>query len=378
MDDAASPVGRIHRHQYRPRRMDAVSDLGAGVPTEATLRPDRRRLTDFLDRLAVLYDVDDDIAGLRALDATIKLLPLEASVSLRGGASAPALRCSLGVVRAPPRDPDGRAGLRTAVAALRTGRAGAVADAALARAGAGAPNRAFLRGLALRVTAGHVGVRVMGWLGGNTVDERIARVEQALRALGLGSVARFHSHLAALLASNPFSAAVPYGLALALDGDGVAGAKSYFACESGDVLLDHVHGPVAQALELEGLTSPFDLLVGVMGSGWRRIRWPVEASFELPADRSAGARLKLYIPPKRLAASDFGAHAAILRLAAELGLDRGPYEDLIHALHVPDPEADRPPILMAGVSVSAAGPSLEAYVFLWPWDAKATGPQPPD
>ena len=346
-------------------------------PTEATQPPDRRRLVDFLDRLAVLYDVGDEVAALRALEATITLLPLEASVSLRGGASPPALRCTLGVVRAPPGDPDGCAGLRRAVGALGAGRAGAVADAALARAGAGAPDRVFLRGLALRVAAGHIGVRVTGWLGGNTVDERYARVEEALRALGLDGAARLHSHLAAVLASNPFSAAVPYGLAFALEGDEVVGAKSYFACESGEVLLDHVHGPIAQALELEGRTSPFDLLVGVIGSAWRRIRWPLEASFELPTDPCAGARLKLYIPAKRLADSDVGAHAAILRLAAELGLDGAPYEDLLRALRHPGPEADQPPSLMAGVSVSAAGPSLEAYVFVRPWDDNPTELQLP-
>src|SRR5690242_11031064 len=98
--------------------MDAVSALGSGVPTEATRARDRRRLIGFLDRLALLYDADDDVAALRALDATTTLLPIEASVSLHGAASPPALRCSLGVVRAPPGDPDGRAGLRRAVAAL--------------------------------------------------------------------------------------------------------------------------------------------------------------------------------------------------------------------------------------------------------------------
>jgi hypothetical protein len=352
--------------------MDAVSYL----PTEATGLFDGRRLTGFLDRLAVLYNVGDEVAALSALDATITLLPLEASVSLRGDASPPALRCSLGVVRAPD-DPEGRTGLRRAVGALGAERAGAVADAALARVGAGAPNHVFLRGLALRVAAGHVGVRVLGWLGGNTIDERNARVDEALRSVGLDSAARLHSHLAATLASNPFSAAVPYGLALAVAGDEVAGAKSYFACESGEVLLDHVHGPIARALELEGRTAPFDLLVGVIGSAWRRIRWPLEASFEVPADPSAGARLKLYIPAARLADSDVGAHAAILRLAAELGLDGAPYEDLLRALRVPGPAADQPPILMAGVSVSAAGPSLEAYIFLRPWDADPTELQLP-
>jgi hypothetical protein len=337
-----------------------------------TLPTDPRRLTDFLDRLAPLYGVGEEVAALRALDVTTRLLPLEASVSLSGAASLPALRCSLGVVRAPPHDPDGRAGLRRVVGALGAEPAGAVADVALARAGASGPDRVFVRGVALRVAAGHVGVRVAGWLGGNTVDERSARIEEALRLLGLDDAARLQSHLAAVLASNPFSAVVPYGLALALAGDGVAGVKSYFACESGEVLLEHVHGPIARALQLEGLTAPFDLLVAVIGSAWRRIRWPAEASFELPADPSAGARLKLYIPPKRLAASDLGAHGAILRLAAELGLDCTPYEELIRALRLPGRDADQSPMLMAGVSVSAAGPSLEAYVFLRPWDETPT------
>src|SRR5690242_20042401 len=101
-------------------------------PTEAMRPPDQRRLVDFLDRLAGLYGVGDEVAALSALDA-IRLLPLEASVSLRAGASPPALRCSLGVVRAPPGDSDGRAALRTAVGALRAERAGAFADVALAQ-----------------------------------------------------------------------------------------------------------------------------------------------------------------------------------------------------------------------------------------------------
>jgi hypothetical protein len=345
--------------------------LGIQDPQHRRQPPDPRRLTDLLERLAVLYDVDDEVTTLRALDAATTLLPVEASVSLRGAATRPALRCSLGVVRVPPHDPDGRLGLRAAVGVLGVERAGAVADAALARTGAGGPDRFFLRGVALR------GVRVAGWLGGSTVDERCARIEAALRSLGLDASAGLHSRLAGVLASNPFSAVIPYGLALSLAGDGVGGAKTYFACESGEVLLDHVHGPIARALGLEGWTAPFDLLVGVIGSDWRRIRWPAEASFELPADPSAGVRLKLYIPPERLAGSDLGAHGAILRLADELGLDSAPYEDLIRALRLPGPEADRPQALMAGISVSAAGPSLEAYVFLRPWGANPTELQLP-
>jgi hypothetical protein len=351
--------------------------LGIQDPQHRGRPPDPRRLTDFLERLAVLYDVDDEVTTLSALDAATTLLPVEASVSLRGAATRPALRCSLGVVRVALHDPDGRLGLRAAVGVLGVERAGAIADAALARAGAGGPDRFFLRGVALRVAAGHVGVRVAGWLGGSTVDERCARIEAALRSLGFDASARLHSRLAGVLASNPFSAVIPYGLALSLAGDGVGGAKTYFACESGEVLLDHVHGPIARELGLEGWTAPFDLLVAVIGSDWRRIRWPVEASFELPADPDAGARLKLYIPPGRLAGSDLGAHGAILRLAAELGLDSAPYEDLIRALCLPGPEADPPQALMAGISVSAAGPSLEAYVFLRPWGANPTELQLP-
>jgi hypothetical protein len=124
--------------------MDAVSDLRAA----ATRMPDRGRLTDFLDRLTVLYDVEDELAALRALDAPMTLLPLEASVSLRGGASPPALRCSLGVVGAPG-DPEGRAGLRGPVGALGaerrracgawSGRAGALFRSSVARPEAPVP-----------------------------------------------------------------------------------------------------------------------------------------------------------------------------------------------------------------------------------------------
>ena len=106
----------------------------------------------------------------------------------------------------------------------------------------------------------------------------------------------------------------------------------YFACESAEVVLDHLRGPIAEELDLGHHAALFQVLVEATGPEWRRARWLLEASFELPADPAAGARAKLYVPPSRLAGSEAGAHRAILGVATELGLDAAPFEALIRAL----------------------------------------------
>lgn len=288
-------------------------------------------------------------------------MPIEASVSLRRGAMRRELRCTLGV-RATPHDPDARAGLRSGLIALEAGPPGTAADDALTRVARGGPNTPNKRALALRAVPGRVRPRVGARIGGDTVVERSARIADALRELGLDAAAQSHADIATVLMSNPFAATIPYGLGLELTGDRIGGAKTYFRCEAPDVLLDHIHRPVAQALGLEGVTTPFDSLAALGGSSWRRTRWLLEASFELPADPVKGPRIKLYVPPGRLAASGIDARGALQHLAAELGLDSTPYLELVHAL---GEYADRSSLMM-GVSVSGAGTSVEAYIWVAP------------
>ena len=319
-------------------------------------------LTDFLERLASHYGLGDDLAALAALEGS--LVPAEASVSLDGHATEKELRCTLGAP-ARPEDSEGRQALRAALELLGAGPAGAAADEALARAARGAPKRRYARAIALRARPGRVRPRVGSWIGGETVGERCARITNVLRGLGLDGAAQSHASLTNVLVSNPFSATFPYGIGLDLTASGIDGAKTYFASESAEVLLGHVHGPIAQALGLQGATKPFDSLVAVAGSNWRRTRWLLEASFELPRDPSLGTRVKLYLTPSSLAATDSGPHRAIVRLAADIGLDCTPYEELVGVLGPGDFVAT----MMAGVSVSAAGCSLEVYVFVRPWVA---------
>lgn len=320
-------------------------------------------LTDFLDRLALHHGLGGELGALAAFADT--LVPGEASVSLDRGGRQAELRCTLGV-RATPHDLEGRATLRAALQALGSGPASAAADEALSRVARDGPSRRYVRALALRATRGRIRPRIGAWVGGDTVVERSRRITDALRALELDAAAERHGNIAAALTSNPFSATVPYGLGLDLARDGTGGAKTYFWCESAEVLLAHIHGPIAHALGLEGDTEVFDSLAAVAGPGWRRTRWLLQASFELPADPSIGPRVKLYVPPARLADSHVGPHGAILQLAAALGLDCTPYQDLVHAL---GRGADRLRS-MVGVSVSDAGSSVEAYVFVVQWDTR--------
>jgi hypothetical protein len=125
-------------------------------------------------------------------------------------------------------------------------------------------------------------------------------------------------------------------------------------------------------LRLDGVES-FELLAESVRADRRRARWLTEVGFELPADPALGARAKAYLLPAGLAANEAEGHTAILRLAARLGLDPLPYEELVAAVRPDGLTPERPCSLMVGVSASAGGPSLEIYV-LNPgrWDSAAT------
>ena len=68
---------------------------------------------DELDRLAALYGLGEELAPLRALDGTIAIEPLEASVSLGATAAARDLRLTLGL--------PSHAALRTLIESLGVG-----------------------------------------------------------------------------------------------------------------------------------------------------------------------------------------------------------------------------------------------------------------
>jgi hypothetical protein len=342
----------------------ASLETAAGTEPVAPAPGIPRGLAELVDVLGPLHGLGDELAPLRALDS-MRLVPLEASVSLGGLETAGDLRLTLGV-SSRPEDPDGRGALRAVLDALAPGAPATVAEVALALAARGAPGRRFMRGVAIRARRGwELRARPAAWLGGDTIGERSARVAEALASVGLDAAARLHGQLASILASHPFSAAVPYGLGFDIDRHQIAGAKTYFSCESPEVALDHFHGPIAGLLGLEGRTVALEVLAAATGPGWRRARWLLEASFELPAAASVGARAKLYVPAQMLAPSEVDAHHAILRAAAELGLDAGPYESLVGAMRPRGLFAERPSSLMVGVSVRARGaPSLEAYVHM--------------
>ena len=333
------------------RRSRQAADLPRGVDA-------------LLDRLAPLYGLGDELASLRRVGRTMPIEPLEVSVSLGAQAASRDLRVTVGLPSRPD-DPESSAALCALLEGLGVGAAAAPTVGALALAAQGARRRRFAYGAALRARPGRaVRPRPATWIGGDTVAERSARVAEALGSVGLDDAATASRQLFRTLGSNPFSAVVPYGLGLGLGGDGVTGAKLYFACESAEVVLDHLRGPITEELDLGGHAALFEVLVEATGPEWRRTRWLLEASFELPADPAAGKRAKLYVPPSGLAADDPGAHQSILRVAAELGLDAAPYEALVSALRPGGLSADQPPTLMIGMSVTSTGRSLEAYVFV--------------
>ena len=161
-----------------------------------------------------------------------------------------------------------------------------------------------------------------GWLGEGD-RRRTARIFEALASVGLDDRARTSQRLAGILCSTPSPPSSPSRSASACIRT-ASPEPTDFGCESAEVVLDQFHGPIADKLDL-GDTAAFDALVEATASEWRRARWLLEASFELPADPAAGARAKLSSRPTGLAASNLDAHRAILRLASELGLQAAPY-----------------------------------------------------
>ena len=197
---------------------------------------------------------------------------------------------------------------------------------------------------------------------GETTGERSGRVKDAMLRLGLERPAALHERLGDQLAANPFNAVVAYALGFDVGPDAVPAAKTYFASEWADVAIGLLCGRLADDLQLDGAES-FELLAASARAERRRGRWLIEPSFELPRDPARGVRAKAYLRPADLAANEAEAHAKVLRLAAELGLDPSPYEQLVEAVRPDGLSAERPCSLQVGVSASARGPSLEVYLF---------------
>ena len=184
----------------------------------------------------------------------------------------------------------------------------------------------------------------------------------AILRVGLDRPAALHARLASELTANPFNAVFPYGLGFDVGPDGVLGAKTYFASEWPDVAVGLLSGRVADELLL-GAVEGFELLASSARSDRPRARWQIELSFELPADPTRGVRAKAYLRADGMAPDEAQGHAKVLRLAAGLGLDAAPYEELVKAIRPDGFTTERPCSLMAGFSASARGPSLEVYVF---------------
>jgi hypothetical protein len=313
-----------------------------------------------LDRLGTLYELESELDAVREVVAALPAVLVEASVSLRARQERE-LRLTLGLAPG-PEDPDARWALVEAVSGLGAAQLAGAVDDALATLGATTPQRRLARGLALRVRAGEParprpGARVYG----ATEAERSARMAQAMGQLGLDDSAALHRRLAGRLAANPFNAVIPYGLAFDVAPERILGAKTYFACEWADVAVGLLQA-LADELQMQGVES-FERLVAAAGEDDGRGRWLLEVSFEVPADPAAGVRAKAYVPAARLAANEEEGHAAVLRLARDLELDPGPYEELLAALRPDGLAPERPCSLMVGVSASAHGSSLEVYVF---------------
>ena len=317
---------------------------------------------EVFDRLGTLYGLEAELRPARRVVAELPVVLLEASVSLPAHRERE-LRLTLGLLSR-PHDRDARSALVQAVSELGAQPLAVAVDEALAilRAGASTPDRPVTRGLALRVRTGEPprprpGARVRGATGA----ERSERMAEAMRLLGLDDAAALHLRLAGRLAANPFSAFLPYGLAFDVGPDRVLGAKTYFACEWADVALGQLH-ELADELRLQGVES-VERLAAAAGDEGGHSRWLLEVSFEIPTNPATGVRAKAYVPAPRLAANEVEGHAAVLRLAGDLGLDPGPYEELVAALRPEGLSCERPCTLMVGVSATAQGSSLEAYVF---------------
>jgi hypothetical protein len=313
-----------------------------------------------LERLGSLYGLDGELEPVRRVVEPLAAVPVETSVSLGSGVETTS-RLTLGLPTR-PEDPHARSALVAALSGLGAERVAAAVDEALASV-APAPGRRLVRGLALRVRRGEPArPRAATWVGGETAAERSARVTDAMLRLGLECPAALHARLAAQLAANPFNAVVLYGLGFDVGPDHVPAAKTYFANEWDDVAVGLLCGRLADELGLDGVEG-FELLAACARADRRRGRWLLEVSFELPADPARGIRAKAYLRPDDLGADEAEGHATVLRLAAELGLDPRPYEELVEAVRPDGLSAERPCSLMAGVSASAGGPSLEVYLF---------------
>ena len=89
----------------------------------------------------------------------------------------------------------------------------------------------------------------------------------------------------------------------------------------------------------------------------------MELSLELATEPARGARVKAYLPPPSLAVSEAAGHTAVISFAARLGLDPGPYEELVAAVRPDGLSPARPCSLSVGVSAGTRGPSLEVYLL---------------
>jgi hypothetical protein len=321
-----------------------------------------------LDRLASLYGLDGELERVRRVIEPLAAVPMETSVSLGPGVQNE-LRLTLAI---PPRpgDPDSRLAVMAALSGLGAERVSTAVDEALSRVAPTPGRRRNARALAFRARAGEpVRPRAGAWVGGETAAERSARVPDAMLALGLDRPAALHQRLTAHLAANPFNVVVPYGLGFEVGPDRVLASKTYFACEWADVTASLLGGRLADELRLDRMES-FELLAASGRPDRRRARWLMEMSFELPADPARGARVKTYLPPFSLAANEADGHTAVLALAARLGCDPQPYEELVDAVRPDGFGPDRPCSLSVGVSGGARGPSLEVYVLnpggTWP------------
>jgi hypothetical protein len=316
-----------------------------------------------LERLGSLYGLVGELEPAHRVVGSLPFVVGETSVSLRPVARSD-LRTTLGI---PGRagDPHGRSALVAALSGLGAGIVAANVDDALASV---APlprgSERGVRSMALRAGPGEpVRPRPGALVDGRTLAERSARVADALRRLGLERAAGVHDRIAAELGRNPFNAVFPYGLGFDLGADRALGAKVYWSCEWPDVAFAVMGGRLAEDFGLQGVGEAVEALAASAHADWRRPRWLLELSFELPADPAWGIRAKAHLSPHRFAPNEAQAHSAVLRIASELGLDPLPYEQLLEAVRPDGLSPERPCTLSAGVSATARGPSLEVYLF---------------
>ncbi|MGH3083076.1 MAG: hypothetical protein ACRDNP_03275 [Gaiellaceae bacterium] len=339
--------------------LEALASVGADVHASEVDDAFPPTAGVLLDRLRSLYRLDEELETVRRVIEPLAPVPMETSVSLRPGVESES-RLTLGFPPHPG-DPDARSALVAALSGLGAGCVAAV-DEALASL-ALKPRRRLARSLGIRARRYEwARPRPGAWVGGETAAIRSARIAKALLRLGLDRPAALHRRLAAQLAANPFNAIVPYGLAFDLGPDRVLGAKTYFACEWADVASGFLRGRLADELRLDGVES-FELLAASARADRRRGRWLLEVSFDLSADPSRDVRAKAYLPAACLAPNEVEGHAVALQLAAELGLPSLAYEQLLEAIRPDGLTTERPCSLQVGVSASAAGPSLEVYLF---------------